>query len=100
VKHFDAIAYREGWWWVVWVFDVPGATMGCVCTQGWTRGRVRRMAVDLVAGTLVCALNEVEVDVYFVELFPASRWLSIFIIVLNIGWILALLLFFPLLVRG
>jgi DNA-directed RNA polymerase specialized sigma subunit len=58
VKTFDAVATREGKWWVVQVEGV-GAT------QGRTTDEAERMAADLVVAMLELDPHEVEVNIDF-----------------------------------
>jgi len=58
VKTFDAVATREGKWWVVQV-DGVGAT------QGRTTDEAEQMAVDLVVAMLGLEAHEVEVNIDF-----------------------------------
>jgi DNA-directed RNA polymerase specialized sigma subunit len=58
VKTFDAVATREGKWWVVQVNGV-GAT------QGRTTDEAEQMAVDLVVAMRGLESNEVEVNIDF-----------------------------------
>ncbi|MFC0547001.1 hypothetical protein [Kutzneria chonburiensis] len=58
MKTFDAVATREGKWWVVQVEGV-GAT------QGRTADEAEQMAVDLVVAMLGLEAHEVDVTIDF-----------------------------------
>lgn len=58
MKTFDAVATREGKWWVVKVDGVG-------TTQGRTTDEAEQMAIDLVAAMLEIDPSEVEVTIDF-----------------------------------
>lgn len=91
--HFYADARREGWWWVVDVFE-PEVTV-----RGRTRRQARRMAVDAVVCALGCDRERVTVDVEFVESPPSRGWL-VTVFVLSVMAEVLILMFLPPLLRG